>query len=68
MTATWRQQIVAYCVLLIARMFSDDPQMTQDLRNLSNKITTAPPAPEATPAARPVGARPSEFQIDSIPT
>ena len=38
---TWRQQIVAYCVLLVARMFADDPQLKQDLKNLSNKITTA---------------------------
>jgi hypothetical protein len=41
MTVTWRQQIVAYCVLLVARMFADDPQLAQDLKNLSNKITTA---------------------------
>jgi hypothetical protein len=43
MTVTWRQQIVAYCVLLVARMFADDPQLAQDLKNLSNKITTAEP-------------------------
>ena len=41
---TWRQQIVAYCVLLVARMFADDPQLASDLKNLSNKITTATPA------------------------
>lgn len=40
MTVTWRQQIVVYCVLLVARMFADDPQLVQDLKNLSNKITT----------------------------
>ena len=40
MIVTWRQQIVAYCVLLVARMFADDPQLVQDLKNLSNKITT----------------------------
>ena len=45
MTATWRQQIVAYCVLLVARMFADDAQLAQDLKNLSNKITTAAPEP-----------------------
>lgn len=45
MTATWRQQIIAYCVLLVARMFADDPQLAQDLKNLSNKITTAEVAP-----------------------
>ena len=43
MSVTWRQQIVAYCVLLVARMFADDPQLAQDLKNLSNKITTAEP-------------------------
>lgn len=48
MNVTWRQQIVAYCVLLVARMFADDPQLAQDLKNLSNKITTAQPvAPQA---------------------
>ena len=51
MTVTWRQQIVVYCVLLVARMFADDPQLVQDLKNLSNKITTqdtkAPVAPAA---------------------
>lgn len=50
MTATWRQQVVAYCVLLVARMFADDPQLVQDIKNLSNRITTAPadlpPLPE----------------------
>lgn len=44
MNVTWRQQIVAYCVLLVARMFADDAQLAQDLKNLSNKITTAQPA------------------------
>ena len=44
MTVTWRQQIVAYCVLLVARMFADDPQLALDIKNLSNKITTAQPA------------------------
>lgn len=41
MTATWREQIVAFCVLFVARMFADDPEMKQQLKNLSNKITTA---------------------------
>jgi hypothetical protein len=40
MNVTWRQQIVVYCVLLVARIFADDPQLVQDLKNLSNKITT----------------------------
>jgi len=40
MNVTWRQQIVVYCVLLVARMFADDPQLVQDLKSLSNKITT----------------------------
>lgn len=52
MNVTWRQQIVVYCLLIVARMFSDDPQLTQDLKNLSNKITTADPgrAPAASAA------------------
>jgi hypothetical protein len=53
MTATWRQQIIAYCVLLVARMFADDPQLAQDLKNLSNKITTAKVAPPETPELPP---------------
>jgi len=47
MTVTWRQQIVVYCVLLVARMFADDPQLVQDLKNLSNKITTQQPEAKA---------------------
>jgi len=54
MNVTWRQQIVAYCVLLVARMFAEDPQITQDLKKLSDTITTAPPAvPAAAPTTRP---------------
>lgn len=50
-TVTWRQQIVVYCILLVARMFADDAQLVQDLKNLSNKITTADTkAPVAAPA------------------
>ena len=43
MTAAWRKQIVSYCVLMVARMFADDPQLVQDLKNLSNRITTGEP-------------------------
>lgn len=50
MIVTWRQQIVVYCVLLVARMFADDPQLVQDLKSLSNKITTQKPEPVASPA------------------
>lgn len=53
---TWRQQIVAYCVLLIARMFADDPQLVQDLKNLSNRITTQSTDP---PPAMPRPTRPT---------
>jgi hypothetical protein len=53
MNVTWREQIVAYCVLFIARMFADDHQLKQDLKNLSNKITTAPTPAPAVPTARP---------------
>ena len=67
MTVTWRQQIVAYCVLLIARMFADDPQLVQDLRNLSNRITTQTAdqiqQPPAITSTRPGG----EFQVTSTP-
>ncbi len=49
---TWREQIVAYCVLFIARMFADDHQLKQDLKNLSNKITTAATPVPAVPTAR----------------
>lgn len=66
MTATWRQQIVAYCILLVARMFAEDAQLVQDLRNLSNRITTQSPDQEPTAAMRPA-ARTPEFQITSTP-
>ena len=49
MNVTWRQQVVAYCVLLVARMFADDPTIVQDLKNLSNKITTADSTPPVQP-------------------
>lgn len=67
MTVTWKQQIVAYCVLLVARMFAEDAQLVQDLRTLSNTITTKEAVPEAGAVARPL--RPSEeFQVTSTPT
>jgi hypothetical protein len=43
MTITWRQQIVCFCILLVARILAEDPQLVQDLRNLSNSIATRPP-------------------------
>ena len=60
MNITWRQQIVAYCVLLVARMFSDDPALTQDLKNLSNRITTQQPDQQPRAAT----ARTPEFILD----
>lgn len=68
MTVTWRQQIVAYCVLLVARMFADDAQLVQDLRNLSNRITTQPSEEQAQSVARPAIRPAEEFQIESTPT
>ena len=68
MTVTWREQIVSYCVLIVARMFADDPQLVQDLRSLSNKITTTLPSPDQAEVARPVAARAGEFQITPTPT
>jgi hypothetical protein len=69
MTVTWRQQIVVYCVLMVARMFADDAQLVQDLRNLSNRITTQQPIGEPGATATPVAARPGgEFLIESTPT
>lgn len=67
MTITWRNQIVAYCILLVARMFADNEQLVQDLRNLSNQITTQPATdPKPEPVAR--LSRPTEeFQITSTP-
>lgn len=65
MTVTWRQQIVVYCVLLVARMFADDPQIVQDLKNLSNKITTQVPPPEQPVQAV---ARPGTQTLDEFAT
>ena len=56
MNVTWRQQVVAYCVLLVARMFADDPTIVQDLKNLSNKITTADTTPPVQPQPVATGA------------
>ena len=68
MNVTWRQQIVAFCVLLVARMFADDPQLVQDLKNLSNQITHKATEPQGSGATarsiRPV----EEFQVTSTPT
>lgn len=62
MNVTWRQQIVSYCVLLVARMFADDPTIVQDLKNLSNKITTADSTvPDAPPAPAPVAGSLDQF-------
>jgi hypothetical protein len=66
-TVTWRQQIVAYCVLLVARMFAEDPQLVQDLKNLSNKITTQPIDQQAAAAPRPALRPSEEFQVTSTP-
>jgi len=63
MNVTWRQQVVAYCVLLVARIFADDPQIKQDLKNLSNKITTESTQPVA-PATSAVA--PPTSSLDSF--
>lgn len=67
MGPTWKQQIVAYCVLLVARMFSEDPQQVQDLRTLSNNITNAKPGQSTAPIAA-QAQRVAEFQVTSTPT
>jgi hypothetical protein len=51
MNVTWRQQIVVYCLLIVARMFADDPQLVQDIKNLSNKITTTQPVEVTKPTS-----------------
>lgn len=35
---TWREQIVVRILLLVARMFSDDPQLSDDIKALSNSV------------------------------
>lgn len=77
MNVTWRQQIVAYCVLFVARMFADDPQLVQDIRNLSNRITTQkpdeilqPPMAQGIskpPMAQGISKSIDEFQVTSVP-
>ena len=64
MTATWKQQIVAYCVLFIARMFEDDPALKQDLKSLSNKITAGPAIDEKPTVVRPTPP-PAEFLLET---
>lgn len=68
MTVTWREQIVAFCVLLVARIFADDAQLKQDLRNLSNRITTQQPANVVAAAAPPPMAPADEFQLGATHT
>jgi hypothetical protein len=66
MNVTWRQQIVAYCVLFVARMFADDPQLVQDLKNLSNKITTQSTDP--IPVPPPPGLRAAATTLEEFAT
>lgn len=35
---TWREQIVVRILLMVARIFSDDPQLSADIKDLSNSI------------------------------
>lgn len=38
---TWRQITISRILLLIASMIADDPQVRDELRKLSNHITTS---------------------------
>lgn len=38
---TWRDEFVAKILLLVARMFCDDPALAQDIKNLSNAVGAA---------------------------
>lgn len=64
MTVTWRQQIVVYCVLFVARMFEDDPALKQDLKSLSNRITTQATVADEKPQAIARSA-PAEFLLET---
>ena len=37
---TWREQLLVRILLLIARMVADDPVIADDLKHLSNHVTT----------------------------
>ena len=46
---TWREQLIARILLLIARMVAEDPAVADALRHLGNHIAaTAPKRAEAT--------------------
>lgn len=43
---TWKEQLVARILLLIARLVCDDPALSQDLKTLSMHIQVNAPKPE----------------------
>lgn len=44
---TWREKQVVFILLLIARIFSDDPVIAQEIKNLSNRISIENPKVES---------------------
>jgi hypothetical protein len=38
---TVREQLTARLLLLVARMFADDPELRDDIKHVSNKVTLA---------------------------
>jgi hypothetical protein len=40
---TWRDQLVARILLIVARMFADDPRVAEDIKNLATHISVNAP-------------------------
>jgi len=36
---TWRDQMLAKVLLILAKLFVDDPQIAEDLKHLGNRIS-----------------------------
>lgn len=45
MTLTWREKIVCRILLILARMFADDPKVRDDIKSLTTTIYLAPTVP-----------------------
>lgn len=43
----WREQIMVKILLLVARIFADDPIIAQEIRNISNHIGVNAPKVES---------------------
>lgn len=38
---SWREQMIARILLIVAQMFADDPELAREIKNLRNAIQVA---------------------------